>query len=186
MKRISDFAQKIRDFVNNNNLYDKYFKKYPDQWSTLCVAMDTLEDSSLAMEHYETSGIGEENGEKYLKLYGLLQAIFLQQDSIRYLYKIFVGSDLLPGSTWRRIRELRNLTVGHPIEKKDKTSTKRCSIARISISSNGFMLMLWNKDENKIEFEDVDLKSLYNLYKSEVARHLESIHNAQVKEWVTS
>ena len=185
MRRISALEQQIRNYVNNTNLYEKYFTSHLDEWNTLCVAIDTLGDTCLALEYYEASGIGDEDGEKYLKLYGLFQAIFLQQDSIRQLYRIFLRSDLQPDSesAWKRIRELRNLTVGHPIEKKDKTGRKRCYISRVTIHSDGFQLIVWNKDKEQDEFEDINLKSLYEQYKLEAVKHLKSIHQAQIKKW---
>jgi len=181
MKQISDLEQRIRDYVNNANLYENHFKNHLDEWMALCVAMDTLEDSCQALEYYEDSGIGNEIGEKYLKLYGLLQAIFLQQDSICQLYLIFQGEclQLDTDSAWKKIRALRNLTVGHPIE-RNKAGTKRCFISQVSLSTHDFQLQIWDKNKGQAKSEDVDLKSLYEAYKSEAVKHLEKIHQAQI------
>ena len=183
MKRILSLEQQIRDYVNGANLYDRHFKAHLDEWNALCVAMDTLGDSCLALGYYEASGIGKEDSEKYLKLYGLLQAIFLQQDSIRQLNRVFLGSDLQSDSdsAWKKIRDLRNLTVGHPIEKREKAGTKRCFISRVTIRTGGFQLLIWNSDKEQNEFEDVDLQSLYKQYKLEAVKHLESIAQGQIK-----
>jgi hypothetical protein len=186
LRQISDLEQKIRDFVNNHNLYDKYFKNhFLDEWIILCVSMDILGDTCLALEYYENSGLGDKDGEKYLNLYGLLQAIFLQQDAICQLFQIFMKSNLKPdaNSEWMRIRYVRNLVAGHPIEKKDKKGTKRCLISRATIQSDTFQLIVWKKEENKDEIEDVELKSLFNKYKSESIKHLETIYQAQIKNW---
>lgn len=185
MKRILALEQKIRDYVNSGNLYDRYFKSHPDEWSTLCAAMDALGDSGLGMEYYEASGIGDKDGEKYLKLYGLLQAVFLQQDSIRQLYRIFLGDDLQPASklAWTRIRDLRNLAVGHPMDKKDKAGTKCCFISGIRTADDRFNLAVWYKDKCEYEFEDIDLKGLYELYKLDAVKYLERIYKAQVAKW---
>ena len=185
MKRILSLEQQIRGYVNGAKLYDRHFKAHLDEWKALCVAMDTLGDSCLALGYYEASGIGKEDGEKYLKLYGLLQAIFLQQDSIRQLHQLFVGSDLQPGpdSAWKKIIELRNLTVCHPIEKKEKAGIKRCFISRVTIHAGDFQLVIWNSDKGQDEFEDVDLQSLYRQYKLEAVKHLESITQGQIERW---
>jgi hypothetical protein len=182
MRRISALEQQIRNYVNDTNLYKRCFNGHLDEWNTLCVAMDTIGDTCLSLEYYEASGIGNEHGEKYLKLYGLLQAIFLQQDSIRQIYRIFLGSNLKleSDSAWMRIRNLRNMTVGHPIERKHKTETKRYFISRVTIHSDGFQLIIWDKDKEQKEFEDVSLKPLYEEYKTEAAKHLESIYQAKL------
>lgn len=185
MKRILFLEQQIRDYINRVKLYDRHFKGHLDEWNALCVAMDTLGDSCLALVYYEASGIGKTDSEKYLKLYGLLQAIFLQQDSIRQLNLVFLGSDLQPDSdsSWKKIRDLRNLTVGHPIERKEKAGTKRCFISRVTIRNGGFQLIIWNSDREQNEFEDVDLQFLYEQYKLEAIKHLESITQGQIKRW---
>lgn len=188
MRNISTITQQIRDCVNRSNLYDRYFKDHLDEWNILCVAMDTLEDSCLAIGYYEASGIGEEDGEKYLKLYGLLQAIILQQDSIRWLHKVLLGYDLKPSSdsAWTEIRYIRNLTIGHPIEKiekKRRAGTKRCFISRVTIRTSGFELLVWNSREEQNEFKDVNFERMYKDYKSEVMENLENIAQGQIKRW---
>ena len=147
--------------------------------------MDTLEDSCLALGYYEASGIGEEDGEKYLKLYGFLQGVFLQQDSIRQLHRIFLEYDSQPSpdSAWKRIRDLRNLTVGHPVEKKEKVGTKRCFISRITMRTGRFEVLIWNSDIEQTKIEDVNLGHLYEQYKSEATKRLENIAQGQIKRW---
>jgi len=216
MRRISALEQKIREYVNNANLLDRYFNSRPDdEWMTLCVSMNTLGDTCQALEYYEDYGIGNDYGEKYLKLYGLLQAIFLQQNSIedygigndygekylklygllqaiflqqnsiRQIYQIFLGRKLSPkpDSAWTKIRDHRNLIVGHPIEKNYKTGTKRCFISRVTIQNNGFQLMIWNKEKEQKEFENVNLKTLYKKYKTDAIEYLNNIYKAQIIKW---
>ena len=186
MRRISDLEHKIRGYVNNANLLDRYFDGRPDdEWMTLCVSMNTLGDTCQALEYYEDYGLGVDYNEKYLKLYGLLQAIFLQQDSIRQIYRIFIESDLQPGSdsAWIKIRDLRNLTVGHPVEKKHTNETKRCFISRISIQNNGFELMIWNKIKGQKESKKVNFKTLYEDYKEDAIKYLDNICKAQITTW---
>lgn len=189
MNRIQELEQQIRDYVNKDGLYERYFESHLDEWNALCVAMDTLGDTSLALGYYEAFGIGNRDDEKYLKLYGLLQAVFLQQESIRQLNRTFIGNDLnpCPDTDWSKIRELRNLTVGHPIAytEKGKPGAKHCFISRVTITSGGFQLIIWNESEKQNEFEYVDLKSLYEGYKSEAIKYLKSIRQAQIKKWGT-
>ena len=185
MRRVNNLAERIRGYVNDAHLFDRQFKSNPDEWNALCVAMDTLDDSCLALECYEARGIGEEYGERYLKLYGLLQAVFLQQDSIRYLYRMFVGAELQTDScrAWNRIRDLRNLTIGHPVEKRDKRGVKRCFVSRVQISSSDLQLIIWDSDTQESKFENVDLLSLYEEYKLETLEYLETIIQSQIQRW---
>ena len=186
MRRISDLEQKIRDYVNNAKLPDWYLEKRPeDEWMALCVSMNTLGDTCEALEYYEKNGLGNDYSEKYLKLYGLLQAIFLQQNSISQIYQIFLEKKLITNSNspWKKIRELRHLTVGHPEEKKHNNETKRCFIVRVTIQNNGFDLLIWNKKTGKKKSEKIDFKSLYDDYKEDAIKYLDNICKAQIATW---
>ncbi len=178
MEKISQLSEKIRTCASD--LYEKVYKNRPDEWNRICVSMDILDDTYLALENYEAHGIGSDDGEKYLRLYGVLQSVFLQQDSIRHLYKSFLEKSLKPSpdSAWARIRDLRNLTVGHPIEKKDDEHISRCFISRGTITSDGFELIVWNNKNSADEIETIDIKSLYKGYQSEAADYLETICQA--------
>ena len=140
MNYIYILANKIRDyvFINYKQVYKKKCNNSPDEWNRYCVSIDTLGDTVEALTHFESEGFGKTIQEKYLRLYGVLQAVFLQQDSITNLYEIFVDkfeNIILNIDYWKEIRELRNLTVGHPIEMKRAGATKRCFINRLSITS---------------------------------------------------
>jgi len=186
MKRVSELILNIRDFVNNNNLYENHFESDKDGWNKLCVSMDLIEDSCLALSYFESSENSHSDGEKYLRLYGMLQGIILQQDAISALYKIFVKKTLKMNreSSWMIIRNLRNLTVGHPIEKTSGgQGTQRCFISRITLKDDGFQLIVWNKESRSDIYEDIDLKSLYESYKLDAVNHLKEIKQTLADSW---
>ncbi len=179
---------KIREIINRENYYDKYFKNNLDDWNILCSAMDVIGDTTLAIQDFLDQGIGQDKGEKYLRLYGLLQAVYLQQDATMSLYKIikrlFDTQNNLKDwekfsvEKWELLRRYRNLSVGHPIECKtfDKGATKRSFISRTSLSSDGFHVLVWDKVQNtKDRFEQVDLSALLKAYKLEAQSILLSI-----------
>ncbi len=168
-------------------MYAQQYKSKPDEWNEICAAMDVLDDTCMALENYERCGLGSDNGEQYIRLYGFLQGIFLQQDSIRRLYKAFTENQLDPpsDSAWAAIRDLRNLTVGHPIERTTSQGVRRCFISRVTINSHGFQLRVWDKEKNVAEIETVDLRSLYERYKSESVTYLKDICQALTTRWST-
>ena len=182
MKRISKLSETIRAYTYewNTGMYVQQYKSKPDKWNETCVAMDVLDDTCMALENYERAGLGSENGEQYIRLYGSLQGIFLQQDSIRRLYEAFTENQLNPSSdsAWVAIRDLRNLTVGHPIERTNGHGVRRCSISRVMINTHGFQLRVWDKQKNVAKIETVDLRSLYERYKSEGITYLKDICQA--------
>lgn len=161
----------IREIINRNDIEFRriYFKDHNDEWNILCASMDTIGDTTLAINDFQEKGIGKANGERYLRLYGLLQAVFLQQDAIKFLYEViqtsFDTSNVLKAwgshsmKSWEELRRYRNLSSGHPIENKtfERGKTKRAMISRITISQKGFQLLIFDSDGSSTEFPYVDL-----------------------------
>jgi hypothetical protein len=138
----------------------------PNTELAISVSMDTAEDAAEAMLAYERTPFKpDEFGENYLRLYGFLQAIFLQQDALKELHRRFLKSEFktegLPA--WDAIRMLRNRTTGHPIF---RGNFERIFIARVTLNQWFFQYQIWNEDSQTIAFADVDLKELFGAYKS--------------------
>ncbi len=177
MTSIESLLEQARQHYQRADLH-RHFNGDMDRATTAQVALDTAEDTMLALSNYESGGIGSDDGEKYLKLYGFLQAIFLQQDAIRELHRLFVGNFAEPAdaSAWNQLRELRNLTVGHPIEKGlGKEPRRRTFITRVSLKSDSFNYQVWHQGSEKTSFESADLSTLYAAYKKEAASYLRKI-----------
>lgn len=89
-------------------------------WLQLCAALDVIGDSLWALEAYQESIAKEDyeiTGMNYLRLYGVLQAIFLQQDALRLIGDAIDIPIDFKKDYWKlnQIRTLRNLAVGHPV-----------------------------------------------------------------------
>ena len=97
--------------------------------------MDTLEDTVLALSHYFAYGLGRSDEERYLRLYGVQQAVYLQQDAIRALVEVVLEKKFEPSpdSAWKAIREVRR-HIAHPIEVKKAGSVRRTFLTRISLA----------------------------------------------------
>ena len=174
MKRISELLEAIRNEIESRSLWP--FDD--DQFFSLLVGIDTAEDAAQALLNYEEQGLGSSDGEKYLRLYGFLQAIFLQQDAIKQ-----ISQHLMPlavkassSSAWSQLRELRNMTVGHPTAYgRDKSNMQRVLISRITISDDGFQYQVWDKTKSDPCFVDGELRTLYDDYKREAQTLLENV-----------
>jgi hypothetical protein len=186
VKRVGKLEQTIRAFVNEAVPND-HFRDHQDEWHSLCVAMDTLGDTVLALLDFEAHGLGSRIGERYLKLYGFLQAVVLQQDSIQKLAELFLGQKfaLSDNSGWMDLRELRNLSVGHPIENisNKRGTTKRVFVSRTTISNQGLFLLLWDRRAAARTGLEVDLQTVYTSYKDEAVSYLVSINEGQHRLW---
>jgi hypothetical protein len=92
-----------------------------EDWNFLAAAMDIIDDASSAIGNVERFGLSgptklDEIGERYLRLYGLLSASYIQQQSILTIYKLMNVPD--PKSLRKKfdklkIRELRHKLSSH-------------------------------------------------------------------------
>jgi len=62
------------------------------KWYKICAALDNIGDTALALKSYRNSGLGKTFTSQYLRLFGVLQSIYMQQDSINTLWNDTVGS----------------------------------------------------------------------------------------------
>jgi hypothetical protein len=122
--------------------------------------------------------LGSTDGDKYLRLYGFLQGVFLQQDAIKQISQDLMpdGAKASPSSAWSQLRELRNMTVGHPTAYgRNQSNMQRVLISRITISDDGFQYQVWDKTKPDPSFVDSGLRTLYGDYKREAQTLLKNI-----------
>jgi len=169
--KISRINNQIRDFLNSSAIKktDIYLKKQEGCWDQFCAALDTIGDTCLAINKFQENSEAYFTNNPYLLTYGLLQAMVLQQNAVKYLKKSVLGKDINFKKNYPdlfQIRRLRNETIGHPIETKikgknseyNKNEITICTINRYSLTKEGFSYILWMCAKNKhkhIKFQKI-------------------------------
>lgn len=112
LKEIARLEDKIRDFINTGR---NQVRLLPERsaWNQICSSLDVIGDTTLSIGDYVAATFPTTPGLQYIYTYGLLQALFLQQDAIRHLAEAF-ELDHTPSERLLKIRELRNSAIGHP------------------------------------------------------------------------
>lgn len=152
-----DIESEVREHINTHR-YQKVLSSELDSWSQICSSLDTLGDTGLAIQSYFKSDFPTESGLSYIYTYGLLQALFIQQDAMNHLSEAFeVPYEL--SDELKSIRAVRNASIGHPTKNRVKKITYFNHISRISMSKGGFTLARFY-DEGESEFIDVDFKNI--------------------------
>lgn len=144
-EKIYDLGRKIRDFINDARVKADLLKNKP-LFYQLCSCMDMVEDTQVAIDAF---GKKEKptKGEVYLEIFGLLQALFLQQDTVLHLAEALefeVGIDEYP--RLKEIREIRNDAVGHPTKRGNPVRSWNFIIQH-SLSYEAFEIMAWHSPE---------------------------------------
>ncbi len=156
---IREQERRIRDLINEPRKRYTLIKKL-GLWHQLCSCLDVIGDTELAIITYTAQELGANIGATYLAVYGLLQALFLQQDAIFNLCESLGISDNIsnyPGL--QEIREIRNASIGHPTKRGRKRPFSYHAISRLSLSSKGFQL-LTSDETGTSKFEWISIPKL--------------------------
>ncbi len=135
-----EYCSRVRDLINEPRVAFQ-LQKDPPFWNQLCSSLDVIGDTELAMESYPLDASDTPFGLSYLLVYGLLQAMYLQQDAVFNLCEslgIPQGIDNHP--KLKAIRDIRNKSTGHPTKKDKPKPTSYHFIARASLTPRGFDL----------------------------------------------
>jgi hypothetical protein len=157
---VEDIFREIRELCNHPWKKELLFQDKV-KWNKLWASMDVLEDSQIAIEDYSNLKEFNSNTKGYLYVYGILQALNLQQDSLRNLNISLFGEDINfkeKHPELYRIRENRNNSIGHPTDRMNGRSFHH--ISRHSIKKEGFkMLSYFPKTGEETKIETISIMS---------------------------
>lgn len=135
----STFNSIINDIreLANTSLFINNIKRFDLNWDLTWAAMDTLEDTEYAITSYSNDDIKSDQGKEYLRIYGLFQAIFMQQDAVRNLAEGFQlqGINISEDADAAKVREVRNKYFGHHKYKREGMTTYH-GISRMTVGGN--------------------------------------------------
>ena len=151
-----DFLSHVQDCLKLNDKKD---------WNYILASEDILEDANEAIVNFLKFGISgptkyDDLGEKYLRLYGVLNATYLQQQAIFNLYKFFQCPNinkLKKEIDGLKIRNLRHKLGSHSANYDDKISGDMHVFVPVRIELNDYDCAYFNHSTD--DYKNVDLKS---------------------------
>jgi hypothetical protein len=158
MISVAELEQRIRDFINNPRKQHALLQDTA-VWNLLCSCLDTIGDTELAIDAYKVSDNPGTGGAAYLLVYGVLQALFLQQDAVENLCQALAIS-YTRDPLLNDIREIRNDSTGHPTKRGGGKGRAYNFISRASLTKEGFDLMTTYPDSRSPLFRHVKIPSL--------------------------
>jgi len=151
MAEVHELRSSLREFIQHPRRRDALWQDKPN-WNQLASSFDVVADTEMAIQTYKSSPLTDDKGLLYLVIYGLLQALYVQQDALESLVRAFKPAQL-PRYTIesepeaKEIRGIRNNAIGHPTvqgnAKSPRTPGVQVSfhINQHSMSNLGFTLM---------------------------------------------
>jgi len=170
-----------KTLTSRNNIYDHITGSAvctwdksctPKNFETYCIAKDTIQDTAEALLAHRKKDFVDDVFLRYIEYYGVLQAVYMQQDAIQALYNLFMKPEKLFTVNlihWEKLRGLRNDTVGHPVVRLKRLNRSMISYDRVDY--------LWrsHKKKKSLESDSVDLRELLDSYDSEASCVLDCI-----------
>jgi hypothetical protein len=164
MCKVAELETQIRDIFNIPRRH-KNTRADRAAFNQACSALDAIGDTELALQEFVENHSSFDTGLSYILAYGVLQAIFLQQDAIKHL-TLSLGLPFSLPVELKEIRELRNDATGHPTNRSggnEKGVKSFHHISRATLSVGGFQLMSTYSNSNSIDFKDVKFDSIITI-----------------------
>ena len=181
---ISQLEQRIRSFLSSDR-FRSGFEKSPAGFNQLVSALDILGDTNRAMQTYPSMCTHNEKGISYIIVYGVLQGLFLQQDSVERIVKVLDIPYSRPAEL-QDIRDIRNKSVGHPTNQGKKSQDSKSNfIDRSSLSPTGFKLLTLHSDSDDYEMPHIFIPDMISKQETHICEILSTIINELEKREIT-
>lgn len=157
----------------NNKEIKFYFFKNEFNYRMAETSLSILKNINYLIDHYrETVGRNEENGEKILNLYGILQGLFVGIDCLYTIGKASTMNKLMinlnQNITLREIKHVRNDVVGHPSYRFYSDDTIGfCALDLEHIQNSKFSYLVYtpsHQSSYEVNSREIDMIDVINSY----------------------
>lgn len=195
---ISEIREQIYNYFHDNPDCQAFFfdQMREERYAAYYTSMYLLQDTTESLAVHRENGFSENPFKAYIEFWGVMQAVIIQQDTIRELYETITGSRLKidDSSSWSELRYLRNICAGHPA-KRNRPKSKPLTRTFMRRDFGGYSLLTYEKWEKpkstgpsvspfaNISHPEVELGNLMDEYEIEVCEILYKIYNFMESEW---
>ncbi len=151
----------------------KKLRRNLPRWNQFRSSLDAVRQTHRAIEAYNHSNGDLTEDQRYLAIYGLLQALVVQQDAMCHLSEALQIKPVHMNRHKRleEIRNIRNWTVGHPTKVDRYETHSHHAIQRPQLGRGGFSLYS-AFDDGRAQYTYVPLLQLARLQRRVVSRLL--------------
>lgn len=189
MSKVQEVIRQIRESLHDSTITRTkiFLNKNKGFWDQLWTSLDVIEDIEVAIQDFKDLGAESFLKVSYIHTYGLLQALYVQQDAVNNLKESIFGEII----KWEQeypsvfsIRTIRNESIGHPTknERSKMEINIYCVIDRSSLSREGFSYAIWSSvgfKRKSTKFADLMQKQEEALVE-ELSKLLEKIKEEEI------
>ncbi len=188
MDSVLQIREEIYNYFHSHEHCQQYFIAACNRgdYAAYYNSMYLLQDTAESIRAHRQRGFSDNSHTAYLEFWGLMQAIIIQQDAIRELYKVAVGEDLKLDKlgAWHRLRTLRNVCAGHPASSGglgDKPVV-RTFMGRKFGTYRRIVYEKWEAGAG-ISHPHENLGALFDEYADEAAMLLSTVLSSMTQRW---
>lgn len=191
MHRIQDARQKVYDHFEQNTKCQKNFHAAgnADKYAAYYTSMYLLQDTAESLQAHREKDFSTDPLTAYIELWGVMQALIIQQDSLVELYKIVAEKSPCKSkqnlNAWNRLRDFRNACAGHPVNKRRKCRGKatRTFMGRCGQMYSKIAYEEWDQIKGERQHREIDLGALIDEYETEAESIMSAILQAMLHRW---
>lgn len=189
MDKILAVRANIYDQLHDSNAGREHFFKdeHREAYAAYYTAMYLIHDTGESVLSHMERGFSSDPLLAYVEFWGVMQAIFIQQDAIKEIYEAVIGSKLqiAKQSNWSKIRDIRNLCAGHPANRGN--GAQRTFMGRRFGDYNHIQYELWDaRDPLHPSHPTFDLSAMIRAYDVEGAQALSYVLRSLATRWPKS
>ena len=148
-----------------------------DQYAAYSTSMSLIQDTAEAVEAHLGADFSSEPARAYLEFWGVMQAIFIQQDAIHELHLVIAGARpiLPPGSAWASLREVKNTCAGQAANGcKAAAAAQRTFMGRSFGKYERITYELWEAG-GRVRHPTFNLRRMIHDYDDEAGQILQNV-----------
>jgi hypothetical protein len=189
MDKILGVRSNIYEQFHGSNAGREHFFKneHGGEYAAYYTAMYLVQDTGESVQLHMKQGFSSNPWSAYIEFWGVMQAIFIQQDAIKELYEAVIGSPLkiLPASDWSKLRDVRNLCAGHPAKRtQGVAATQRTFMGRNFGNYDQIQYELWDAHmPQRPSHPTFNLRKMIEAYDVEGAEILNMVLSTLATKW---
>jgi hypothetical protein len=157
-----------------------------DAYAAYYTSMYLLQDTGEAIWTHMKSDFSKDPMQAYIEFWGVMQAIFIQQDAICELHLAVVETKLDTNRLqyWNEIRDKRNLCSGHPSKQSHgRPAPQRAFMGRGFGKYGGIKYEVWDAHTRTRTHPRFNLRALIGAYEAEAEKILLDILTIAKQRW---
>lgn len=186
MDRLLALRREIYDHFHASTIRNDLFLApgNRDRFAQYETAMLLMQDTGEALWTHRRRDFSSSAMTAYIEVWGVIQAVIIQQDALLELAAAVTAPKLTTGTAWDAVRDLRNLLVGHPANKKSKNKRPlRAFMGRQQKSYQDMTYELWDAAADRVTFPQVNLGQMLDAYEGEATDQLQTILEYMKQKW---